>query len=247
MPNHCEDIGPGWTTDANGQCVYSAPTLDTGAQPSGAFTGTVESLGYEGDLQYSTLEDPEEFEKYFDPYSTVEEERLAQAAETDIGQLGTAWELREKQLGETWGAKRGELGWGAGLGLREAQRTGIGAKRKAGMAYSGTAEEWERMTRGDVMEKYRLGLETGKTAYEQALETGQLGLEQATTDIYQGLYKDVLGERKDWKDESRKTLNLLLGRDIWYDPETEYLKDGEITKKKKKKKRERSWRDWFGV
>tara|TARA_Y100000310_G_scaffold18374_1_gene18053 strand:- start:150 stop:887 length:738 start_codon:yes stop_codon:yes gene_type:complete len=241
MPNHCEDIGPGWTTDANGQCVYSPPALDTGAEPSGGFTGTVDSLGYEEDLKYSTLEDPEEYAKYFDPYSTEEEERLATTAETDIGQLGTAWDLSEKQLGEVWGSKRSGLGREAGLGLREVKRTGISAKREAGMAYSGTAEEYQRRAESDVMEQYETGIETGKSAYEQALEVGKLGLEQATTDIYQGLDTATTDLRKEWKDESRDTLNILLGRDIWYDPKTEYLKDGEITKKKKRKKKKKAW------
>jgi len=86
------------------------------------------------------------------------------------------------------------------------------------MAFSGTAEEMQRTAESNVMSKYAIGMEAGKSAYEQAMETGQLGLEQGTTDIYQGLESNVLGERKDWQKEQRGTLNIMLGRDIWEDP-----------------------------
>jgi len=160
---------------------------------SGAFTGTVESLGYEELLPQQVQGTP--WSEFFDPYDPTRQ-RMAESA----------WAMKGEQLGEAWGLQKGQLGSGAGMGFREARRTGIGAKRKSGLAFSGTAEEMQRTAEANVMTKYRGGLKAGETAYQQAMATGT-----------QELAQDIYGFQEDWRREQRGTLNVLLGMDIWGD------------------------------
>ena len=163
----------------------------------------------------------EDWSMYFDAYDPTKQEMAERDAGIDIGQLQDVWSLQSGQLGEAWGLKRGELGWGAGLGLKEARRTGIGAKRKSGMAFSGTAEEMQRLAESNVMGSYERGLKAGKTAYEQALATGELGLTQGITDIYQQLGQDIYGYVEDWEDYQRDTRNMLYGSGLDWSNEEE--------------------------
>ena len=215
-PSCYETYGAGWHGDSP-NCTYN-PDPTQGMQD---FTGEIDDLGYGDILEGSTWE--EDYEKFFDTYDYEKERMLTRASGIDIDQLGTAWDLSKKQLGETWGLKAGELGWGAGLGLGKARRAGIGAKRKSGLAFSGTAEGMQKTAERDVMGKYRSGLKAGKSAYEQAIEAGELKLSQATTDIYQGLEEDVYDAREVWADQQRATLNVLLGSGIW--PEDDDIDD----------------------
>jgi len=222
MPQ-CSDSGPGWTgTWPN--CTYSAPSLDP----------TVEGLGYGGLLPAG-----EDWGMYFDPYDPTRQLMAEAGAGIDIGQLQDVWSLQEQQLGEAYGLKTGQLGesWQqrrgtigaeAGLGFRNVFGRGSEARRKSGMAFSGGAEEMQRIGMEDVRGAYGRAFGLGQTAYEQALEsagmgyeqaleTGELGLTQATTDIFQGLEEDIYGYYEKWRGEQRSTLNVLLGSDIWGD------------------------------
>jgi hypothetical protein len=220
MPQ-CSDSGPGWTgTWPN--CTYSAPSLDP----------TVEGLGFGGLLPAG-----EDWGMYFDPYDPTRQLMAETGAGIDIGQLQDVWSLQEQQLGEAYGLKtgqlgeswqqrRGDLGAEAGLGFRNVFGKGSEARRKSGMAFSGGAEEMQRIGMEDVRGAYGRAFGLGQTAYEQALEsagmgyeqaleTGELGLTQATTDIFQGLEEDIYGYYEKWRGEQRSTLNVLLGSDIW--------------------------------
>ena len=168
---------------------------------SGGFDPTTKGLDFGKDFRGTTLED--DWQKYFDPYDTAKEERLTKQAGIDIGQLKSAWDLEKKQLGETWDLTRGQLGksqalastglrkgWGtkrgalgaqARLGSRQAGIAGEAARKKSGLAYSGTAAEIESNVRGDVMDQYSMGMKAGKSAYDQAIATGKLGYQQEMT------------------------------------------------------------------
>ena len=202
MPQQCSDLlGEGYT----------------GVWPACTYSHDPEEIDLSRLPEHPSGED---WSMYFDAYDPTKQEMAERDAVTDIsqlqdiwslqsGQLGEAWELGKGQIGEDWGLKRGELGWGAGLGLKEARRTGIGAKNKSKMAFSGTAEEMQRLAESNVMGNYERGLKAGKTAYEQALATGELGLTQGITDIYQQLGQDIYGYVEDWQDYQRDTRNML--------------------------------------
>ena len=167
----------------------------------------------------------------------LQSEQLGEAWNLRGGQLGESWELQQGQLGENWQQRRGGLGAEAGLGYRNIFGAGQQARGRSGMAFAGGAEEMQRMQMQDIGGAYErafgLGktayeqaiesgtmgyeqaMETGELGYEQALETGQLGLQQTTTDIYQGLESDWFGQIESWEDQSRATLNVLLGSGIW--------------------------------
>ena len=234
MPQ-CSDYGEGWAGEYP-NCTYQTP----------GFTGSVESLGYGGLLPTDIEGRP--YEDYFDPYDPTQQQMAETVAGTDVRQLQSTWALQQEQLseaaalktgqlGETWGLQKGQLGSGAGMGFREARRTGIGAKRKSGLAFSGTAEEMQRTAEADVMTKYRGGIRAGETAYQQALrttetalqqalQTGELGLEQETTDIFQQLGQDVLGFQQDWQGGQQQTYFNLLGLGLdWGDD----LDDTQVT------------------
>ena len=225
MPQQCSDLlGEGYT----------------GVWPACTYSHDPEEIDLSRLPEHPSGED---WSMYFDAYDPTKQEMAERDAVTDIsqlqdiwslqsGQLGEAWELGKGQIGENWGLKRGELGWGAGLGLKEARRTGIGAKRKSGMAFSGTAEEMQRLAESNVMGNYERGLKAGKTAYEQALESGQMGYEQALatgelgltqgiTDIYQQLGQDIYGYVEDWEDYQRDTRNMLYSSGLDWSKEEE--------------------------
>jgi len=105
--------------------------------------------------------------------------QLEEAWELQQGQLGENWGLQKGQLGENWQQRKGSLGAEAGLGYRQAIGQGSQAKRKSGMAFSGGAEEMQRMGMQDVQGAYQRAFGSGQTAYEQAMESGQMGYEQA--------------------------------------------------------------------
>ena len=101
--------------------------------------------------------------------------------------------IEERQLKSAWSLKGKQLG--SALGQRQAKTVGAGetAKKKFGGAYSGT-----------VQTSIDTSLATGKSAYDQSMEAGKLQLESG-----------ILGLQKDWKKDSRATLNILLGSGIW--------------------------------
>ena len=101
----------------------------------------------------------------------------------------------EHQLKSAWSLKGKQLG--SALGQRYAKTVGAGekAKKKFGGAYSGT-----------VQTSIDTSLATGKSAYDQSMEAEKLQLESG-----------ILGLQKDWKKDSRATLNILLGSGIWPD------------------------------
>jgi len=105
--------------------------------------------------------------------------QLEEAWGLQQGQLGETWGLQKGQLGENWQQRKGSLGAEAGLGYRQAIGQGSQAKRKSGMAFSGGAEEMQRMGMQDVQGAYQRAFGSGQTAYEQAMESGQMGYEQA--------------------------------------------------------------------
>jgi len=197
MPQ-CSDYGSGWAGEYP-NCTYQTP----------GFTGSVESLGYGGRLPTDIEGRP--YEEYFDKYDPTQQEMAEIAAGTKASAATSVWDLQQQQLGKAWGLKKGELGWGAGMGFKEARRAGIGAKRKSGMYRSGTAEEMQRTAEANVMTRYRGGIKAGETAYQQTLETGALGLEQETTNIFQQLGQDVFGFQEDWRGGQRQTYLSMLG------------------------------------
>jgi hypothetical protein len=231
----CSDYGDGWSGEYP-NCTYSAPS----------FGGGVESLGFQDILPADVQGTP--WSEFFDPYDPTREQMATTGAGIDIrqlqdvwslqsgqldeayglktGQLEEAWGLQQGQLGENWQQRKGSLGAEAGLGYRQAIGQGSQAKRKSGMAFSGGAEEMQRMGMQDVQGAYQRAFGLGQTAYEQAMEsgqmgyqqalaTGQLGVTQATTDIGQQLQEDIYGYQQDWEKDQRSTLNVLLGMDIW--------------------------------
>ena len=174
-------------------CTYN-PNISKGPDTpaeEGPFTGTVESLGYGDILKGSTWE--EGWEKFFDPYDTGEEEMLTKA-----------WDIKGKQLGQGWALKGGELAATARTGYGQVGRAGETAYKGSDLAFSGTISDIERQKRGEVTESYKRSFGLGQTAYEQAMETGGLQLEA-----------DIFGLQKDWRQEQRSTLNMLLGQGIW--------------------------------
>jgi hypothetical protein len=205
MPTCSEAYGEGWvgtypncTYNPQGQTIrnmrinpdqYSKSVKDP-------FTGTVDSLGYGEELAGSTHED--DWQKFFDPYDPKGQELLE-----------SAWDLKGKQLGQTWGLKREELGAGAGAGYGQIREAGSKGYKKSGMAFSGTISEMERKKRGEVTGGYKRALGLGNTAYQQALEAGALQLESG-----------IFGLEKDWEKDQRATLNMLLGSGIWPDDDT---------------------------
>ena len=203
MPTCSEAYGEGHVgTYPN--CTYNPNVARGGLYPDtpaeeGPFTGSVESLGYGDILKGSTWE--EGWEKFFDPYDTGEEEMLTKA-----------WDIKGKQLGQGWALKGGELAATARTGYGQVGRAGSAATRKSDLAFSGTIADIERQKRGEVTESYERSFGLGQTAYEQAMETGGLQLEA-----------DIFGLQKDWRQEQRSTLNMLLGQGIWpdetFDPE----------------------------
>ena len=245
MPQ-CSDYGDGWSGEYP-NCTYSAPSFG-GSVESLGFQDILPA-----DVQgtpWSEFFDP------YDPTReqmattgagidvgqlqdvwSLQSGQLGEAYGLKTGQLEEAWGLQQGQLGETWGLQKGQLGenWQqrkgslgaeAGLGYRQAIGQGSQAKRKSGMAFSGGAEEMQRMGMQDVQGAYQRAFGLGQTAYEQAMEsgqmgyqqalaTGQLGVTQATTDIGQQLQEDIYGYQQDWEKDQRSTLNVLLGMDIW--------------------------------
>ena len=229
MPQ-CSDNGPGWVGEYP-NCRYE-PQTPGGGQQQQPFTGTVGSLGYQ-----SLLPSGEDYSQYFDPYDPQQEEMAQRRADIDIGQLGSAWDLRSGQLGETWrsqraglgeqwGAQRQQIGAGARRGFQDVARMGEQMlTRGRGLTFGG---QRERQAEEEVSGAYRQSFGAGQTAYEramgtgrmgyrQALGTGQLALQQATTDIYQGLESDIFGYRESWEDQQRDTLNMLLGQGLMGD------------------------------
>ena len=229
MPQ-CSDNGPGWVGEYP-NCRYE-PQTPGGGQQQQTFTGTVGSLGFQ-----SLLPSGEDYSQYFDPYDPQQEEMAQRRADIDIGQLGSAWDLRSGQLGEAWRAQRGELGeqWagqrgqigaGARRGFQEATRMGEQMlTRGRGLTFGG---QRQRQAEEEVSGAYRRAFGAGQTAYERAMDTGRMGyrqalgtgelaLQQATTDIYQGLESDIFGYREDWEDQQRDTLNMLLGQGLMAD------------------------------
>ena len=150
-------------------------------------------------------------------------------------QQGEAWRLQAGGLGEQWGGRQQELGAGARRGYQDVTRMGEQMlTRGRGLTFG---EQSQRQAEEEVsgsyarafglgqsayeqaiesgQSRYRQALEAGTMGYEQALETGELALQQGTTDIYQGLESDFLGFEQDWLNQSRATLNVLLGSGIW--------------------------------
>jgi len=248
MPQDCTDYGQGWSGDFP-NCVYEAPEF-TGTTGSLGFQDILPA-----DVQGTPWSD---FFDPYDPTReqmattgagidvgqlqdvwSLQSGQLGEAYGLKTGQLEEAWGLQQGQLGENWGLQKGQLGenWQqrkgslgaeAGLGYRQAIGQGSQAKRKSGMAFSGGAEEMQRMGMQDVQGAYQRAFGLGQTAYEQAMESGQMGYEQAlatgelgltqgTTDIYQQLEQDIYGYQQDWEKDQRSTLNVLLGMDIWGD------------------------------
>jgi len=226
MPQ-CSDYGTGWVGEYP-NCTYQ-PQTPGGGQQQPAFAGTVTSLGFQ-----SLLPSGEDYSEYFDPYDPEQEDMAKRRADIDIGQLGSAWDLRSGQLGETWRVQRDELGeqWagqrsqlgaGARRGFQDVTRMGEQMlTRGRGLTFGG---QRQRQAEEEVSGAYRRSFGAGQTAYEramgtgrmnlgQALETGQLALQQATTDIYQGLESDIFGYRESWEDQQRDTLNMLLGQGL---------------------------------
>lgn len=206
----CSQAGGVWDFGAN-NCTFPS----TMTEPSG-FTGTVDSLGFKDLLPsgtwvgkcdvvnadgtgYSTEQDcigaggewTTGFGEYFDPYDPTKEKNLAIGAGIDIDQLGETWDYESGKLKKGWGAAI------KGLGVQAGEQ-----RRRSGLAFSETAET-----------NLQRGMQVGKQAYEQAMESGQFNLNQSTTDIYQKLETDIYGERESWKDEQRRTLDVLLGMD----------------------------------
>ena len=187
MPQ-CSDYGQGWSGDFP-NCVYETPD----------FTGTTGSLGFQDILPADVKGTP--WSDFFDAYDPTRAQMATTDAGIDIGQLQDVWSLQSGQLGEAYGLKTGQLeeAWGlqqgqlgenwqqrkgslgaeAGLGYRQAIGQGSQAKRKSGMAFSGGAEEMQRMGMQDVQGAYQRAFGLGQTAYEQAMESGQMGYEQA--------------------------------------------------------------------
>ena len=189
MPQ-CSDYGDGWSGEYP-NCTYSAPS----------FGGSVESLGFQDILPADVQGTP--WSEFFDPYDPTREQMATTGAGIDIrqlqdvwslqsGQLDETWELQKGQLGENWQQRKGSLGAEAGLGYRQAIGQGSQAKRKSGMAFSGGAEEMQRMGMQDVQEGYQRAFGSGQTAYEQAMESGQMGYEQAIASGQMG-YQQALG------------------------------------------------------
>ena len=257
MPQDCTDYGQGWSGDFP-NCVYETPEF-TGTTGSLGFQDILPA-DVKG-TPWSDFFDP------YDPTReqmattgagidigqlqdvwSLQSGQLGEAYGLKTGQLEEAWGLQQGQLGETWGLQKGQLGenWQqrkgslgaeAGLGYRQAIGQGSQAKRKSGMAFSGGAEEMQRMGMQDVQGAYQRAFGSGQTAYEQAMESGQMGYEQAletaglsyeqalatgelgltqgTTDIYQQLGQDIYGYQQDWEKDQRSTLNVVLGMDIW--------------------------------
>ena len=115
-----------------------------------------------------------------------------------------AWDIKGRQLGQGWGLKGEELAATARTGYGQVGRAGETAYKGSDLAFSGTISDIERQKRGEVTEAYKRSFGLGKTAYEQAMETGGLQLEA-----------DIFGLQKDWRQEQRSTLNMLLGQGIW--------------------------------
>ena len=122
----------------------------------------------------------------------LQQGQLGETWELQQGQLGENWGLQKGQLGENWQQRKGSLGAEAGLGYRQAIGQGSQAKRKSGMAFSGGAEEMQRMGMQDVQGAYQRAFGSGQTAYEQAMESGQMGYEQAIASGQMG-YQQALG------------------------------------------------------
>lgn len=216
----CSQAGGVWDFATN-KCNFPK----TQADPAG-FTGTVDSLGFEellpsgtwvgkcsvvpaSGIGYSTEEDciaadgewTTGFGKYFDPYDVKREKELGIGAGIDIGQLGETWDYESGKLKKGWGAAI------KGLGVQAGEQ-----RRKSGLSYSETAET-----------NLGRGMQVGKQAYQQAMEAGQFKLAQSTTDIYQKLATDIYEERESWKDEQRRTLDVLLQMDTGDTGEQEVL------------------------
>ena len=121
MPTCSEAFGsPNWEGEYP-NCTYTNPQTPGGGQQQPAFAGTVTSLGFQ-----SLLPSGEDYSQYFDPYDPQQEEMAQRRADIDIGQLGSAWDLRSGQLGETFRAQRDELGeqWAG-----QRSQLGAGARR----------------------------------------------------------------------------------------------------------------------
>ncbi len=198
MPQ-CSDYGQGWSGDFP-NCVYEAPEF-TGTPGSLGFQDilpadvqgtpwsdffdpydpTREQMATTGaGIDISQLQDVWSLQSgQLDEAYGLKTGQLEEAWELQQGQLGENWGLQKGQLGENWQQRKGSLGAEAGLGYRQAIGQGSQAKRKSGMAFSGGAEEMQRMGMQDVQEGYQRAFGSGQTAYEQAMESGQMGYEQA--------------------------------------------------------------------
>ena len=99
------------------------------------------------------------------------------------------WGLQQAGLGrrtqgarEAYGLQRGEMGAQARSALGRSRREGAGARRKSGLAFSGTVAGMERESRGDVYGAYERGLQGGRATLGQTLagigEQRAMGQEQ---------------------------------------------------------------------
>ena len=221
MPTCSETYGQGWVGEYP-SCTFDAGTSQledpyqaTGdtrpGEVSGEFRGSVSSLNYGKYFGGTTFSD-NKYKKFFDPYDIKEEEMLGRHAATDVGQLKEAWGLESQQLGQQYQQQIGGLFEQAGTGMMDLMSSWGGG----GQTMTGRKGR-QRRDIGRAAEREAGGYGIGLS---QARDTGQLELHQGTTDIYQGLEKDIYGAREDWLKAQRANLNTLLGMDIYTGTDT---------------------------
>ena len=154
----------------------------------------------------------DDWSTYFDPYDPTAEQMATRHAGVDIGQLQDKWTLESEQLGGAYQQQLGSLFDQAGTGSMDLMSSWAGG----GQTMTGRKGR-QRRDIGRAAEREAGGYGIGLS---QARDTGQLELQQGTTDIYQGLEKDIYGAREDWLKQQRANLNTLLGMDIYTGTDT---------------------------
>ena len=97
----------------------------------------------------------------------------------------TSWEVQKGGLGEAWGMKKGDLGYGLGTAHREARVLGQKGRSKANIRSSGTVERAERLAKSKATRGYKKAFGQEKSAYEHALERGELDLDEVLSGLAQ--------------------------------------------------------------
>ena len=121
------------------------------------------------DLQKSALERQSTEAGAMWDIDKAELERQKTGAQSLWGMQEAGLSRQERGAKEAFGLQREELGAQAGAGFSQARQAGASARKRSGLARSGTAIEMQRRGERDVQGQYRRGAKQGKAQLGQTL------------------------------------------------------------------------------